>query len=92
MLTCSSRSFTDKADVKEAIPFTHTATIKIALTAKDGSKAKRPHQAFLLLKEESGLEAPYPLTTKASGKATVEIVSLRPSACASSSIAKQSKC
>ncbi|EFW99461.1 oligosaccharyltransferase subunit ribophorin [Grosmannia clavigera kw1407] len=47
---------------------------KISLTAKDSGKAKRPHQAFLLLQDvESGLEAPFPLTVKESGKGTVQI-------------------
>ncbi|KAL1879950.1 hypothetical protein VTK73DRAFT_6530 [Phialemonium thermophilum] len=49
-------------------------TIKIGLTAKDNGKAKRPHQAFLILKEtESGLEAPFPLSVKENGQGTVQI-------------------
>jgi oligosaccharyltransferase complex subunit delta (ribophorin II) len=50
---------------------------KIILTAKDNGKAKRPHQLFLLLQDmDSGLEAPFPLTVKDSGKGVVSIVSL----------------
>jgi len=50
-------------------------TLKIVLTAKDNGKGKRPHQAFVILKEQdSGLEAPFPLNTKESGKAVVQIV------------------
>lgn len=50
-------------------------TLKLGLTAKDNGKGKRPHQAFLVLQEqESGLEAPFPLTVKESGKAAVQIV------------------
>jgi oligosaccharyltransferase complex subunit delta (ribophorin II) len=50
-------------------------TIKITLTAKDNGKGKRPHQAFVVLKDvDSGLEAPFPLTTKDTGKAVVQIV------------------
>lgn len=53
-----------------------TDTIKIILTAKDNGNAKRPHQAFLVLKDEdSGLEAPFPLTVKDTGKAVGQIVS-----------------
>lgn len=45
------------------------------LTAKDNGQAKRPHQAFVVLQEqESGLEAPFPLTVKENGKAVVQIV------------------
>lgn len=51
-------------------------TVTITLTAKDNGKAKRPHQAFVLLKdEETGLEAPFPLTVKDDGKSKVQIVS-----------------
>ncbi|KAK3942111.1 peptidase family M28-domain-containing protein [Diplogelasinospora grovesii] len=49
-------------------------TLKISLTAKDNGNAKRPHQAFVLLREqETGLEAPFPMTVKDSGKAVVSI-------------------
>ena len=67
-------SFTDKQRVTKSITLGHADTIKVSLTAKEGSKAKRPHQAFLVIKEASGLEAPFPLTVKDSGKGTVEIV------------------
>ncbi|KAH6853370.1 Oligosaccharyltransferase subunit Ribophorin II-domain-containing protein [Chaetomium sp. MPI-CAGE-AT-0009] len=51
-----------------------TSTLKLVLTAKDDGKGKRPHQAFLVLQEQdTGLEAPFPLTVKESGKATVQI-------------------
>jgi oligosaccharyltransferase complex subunit delta (ribophorin II) len=50
-------------------------TLKIVITAKENGKGKRPHQAFLVLQEPTtGLEAPFPLTTKENGKATVDIV------------------
>ncbi|KJZ78159.1 hypothetical protein HIM_02197 [Hirsutella minnesotensis 3608] len=65
--------FSDAQRVKPTIDLGHQATLKVSLTAKEGSKAKRPHQAFLVLKEESGLEAPFALTVKESGKATVQI-------------------
>lgn len=49
--------------------------MKIVVTAKENGKGKRPHQAFLVLQEtETGLEAPFALTTKENGKATVDIV------------------
>lgn len=70
------RRFSDKERVKQAVTLGPLDTIKVSLTTKDGSKAKRPHQAFLLVKEASGLEAPFPLTIKESGKATVEFVRL----------------
>lgn len=50
-------------------------TLVVTLTAKDNGKAKRPHQAFLLLKEQTtGLEAPFPLSVRDNGKGKVQIV------------------
>ncbi|KAK8061567.1 oligosaccharyltransferase subunit ribophorin ii [Apiospora phragmitis] len=66
--------FSDKSLPKKTVDFGSTDTLKIILTAKEGGKAKRPHQAFLTLQEtESGLEAPFVFTTKENGKATVDI-------------------
>ncbi|TDZ44688.1 Dolichyl-diphosphooligosaccharide--protein glycosyltransferase subunit SWP1 [Colletotrichum trifolii] len=49
-------------------------SLKVILTAKDGDKAKRPHQAFLILKEtETGLEAPFPLEIKDNGRGVVDV-------------------
>lgn len=66
----SSFKFSDK----ESITLAHGDRLKISLTAKDGNTGKRPHQAFLVLREKSGLEAPFPLTIKESGKGSVELV------------------
>lgn len=50
-------------------------TMKIVMTTKDGSSAKMPHQAFLLLKDtDTGLDYSYPFSVKDSGKAKVELV------------------
>lgn len=52
-------------------------TLKLSLTATENGKARRPHQAFIVLKEEeTGLEAPFALTLKDNGKGVVEIVRL----------------
>lgn len=52
-----------------------TDTLKIILTTQDGKTAKRPHQAFLLLKDAvTGLDISYPLNVKDSGKAKVDLV------------------
>lgn len=57
------------------IPFPSTATLRVSLTATENGKPKRPHQAFLLLKEtQTGLEAPFPLTMRETGKGTVDVV------------------
>ncbi|KAI0409780.1 Oligosaccharyltransferase subunit Ribophorin II-domain-containing protein [Xylaria palmicola] len=69
-----------KEKFSETKPLSHTVTvgstdsIKVLLVAKDGGKGKRPHQAFVVLQDEqSGLEAPFPMTVKENGKAVVDI-------------------
>ncbi|KAI1656963.1 Oligosaccharyltransferase subunit Ribophorin II-domain-containing protein [Daldinia decipiens] len=69
------RQFNDKTPaLPTPVVFDSSDSLKIILTAKENGKGKRPHQAFLVLREPgSGLEAPFPLTVKDNGKATVEI-------------------
>ncbi|KAJ4394031.1 hypothetical protein N0V93_003248 [Gnomoniopsis smithogilvyi] len=56
------------------IPLGAQDTLTVFLTAKDNGKAKRPHQAFILLKDqETGLEAPFPLSVRDTGKGKVQI-------------------
>lgn len=51
-------------------------TLKILLTAKEDRTAKRPHQAFLLIKDPAtSLETSYALSVKGNGKGKVELVS-----------------
>ncbi|CAG9988396.1 unnamed protein product [Clonostachys byssicola] len=63
----------DKSQVDSVVSLGVGEKIKVSLTTKEGSTSKKPHQAFLILKEASGLEAPFPLTVKNTGKGTVEI-------------------
>ena len=49
--------------------------LKIVLTTKDGSTAKRPHQTFLNLRDHSsGLETSFPFQVKENGKGKLELV------------------
>ncbi|KAF7514104.1 hypothetical protein GJ744_004429 [Endocarpon pusillum] len=49
-------------------------SLKVVLTIQDGKMAKRPHQAFLLLKDtDAGLDISYPFSIKESGKAKVDL-------------------
>ncbi|KAL8907732.1 MAG: hypothetical protein Q9207_001215 [Kuettlingeria erythrocarpa] len=49
-------------------------TLKLLLTTKEGKKASRPHQAFLLLCEpKSNLDTSFPLSVKESGKGKLEL-------------------
>ncbi|KAI0178795.1 Dolichyl-diphosphooligosaccharide--protein glycosyltransferase subunit Swp1 [Hypoxylon sp. FL1284] len=69
------RQFNDKSPLAATpVTFDSSDSLKLLLTIKEGGKGKRPHQAFLVLRQPStDLEAPFPLTVKESGKATVEI-------------------
>ncbi|KAK3693739.1 Dolichyl-diphosphooligosaccharide--protein glycosyltransferase subunit Swp1 [Podospora appendiculata] len=70
----SKEKFSQKTPLATPIALGSLDTLKVLLTAKDDGSAKRPHQAFLVLKEQaSGLEAPFPLTVKENGKAVVQI-------------------
>lgn len=48
--------------------------LKIVLTTQEGRSAKKPHQAFLILKDsKSSLDISYPLSVKDNGKAKVDL-------------------
>ncbi|KAM0288104.1 hypothetical protein ACHAQH_000172 [Verticillium albo-atrum] len=67
-------TLSSKGLLKTPITLGAKESIKISLTTKENGKAKRPHQAFLILRDTAtGLEAPFPLTVKESGKGSVEI-------------------
>lgn len=70
---------TPKSASSSAITLPAADTLKIVLTTKEGSTAKRPHQAFLTLHEPTtGLEESFPFSLKENGKGKVEVV--RPTA------------
>ncbi|GAB1191736.1 hypothetical protein APSETT444_000918 [Aspergillus pseudonomiae] len=49
-------------------------TLKVTLTAREGSSGKRAHQVFLLLQDpETGLDISYPFNVKENGKSKVEL-------------------
>lgn len=51
-------------------------SLKVILTAQEDRSAKRPHQAFLLLKDSTtGLDVSYPFSVKSDGKSKIELVS-----------------
>ncbi|TLS23010.1 uncharacterized protein PpBr36_05633 [Pyricularia pennisetigena] len=79
-ITVSAKKGADSLKEKLDSPLTKPVqlgasdSLKIVLTAKDGGKAKRPHQAFVLLSgTKTGLSAPFPMTVKENGKAMVQI-------------------
>ena len=67
--------FNQNKPLSTSVSLGTSETLKIGLTAKDNGKGKRPHQAFVVLKEQdTGVEAPFPLTVKDDGKAIAKIV------------------
>ncbi|KMP06623.1 hypothetical protein CIRG_06304 [Coccidioides immitis RMSCC 2394] len=68
--------FSDKKPLSKPVTLGKADTLKLFLTAQEGRTAKKPHQAFLLLKDTaSNLDISYPLTIKDSGKARLELAS-----------------
>ena len=62
--------------LSQAVQLGASDTLKIVLTTQEGKSAKRPHQAFLNLKDgDTGLETSFALTVKDSGKGKLELVS-----------------
>ncbi|KAL2018578.1 hypothetical protein VTK56DRAFT_620 [Thermocarpiscus australiensis] len=63
-----------KTPLPRPVSLGSTDTLKLSLTATENGKGKRPHQAFLVFQDQdSGLEAPFPLTVKENGKAAAQI-------------------
>ncbi|KAJ5389635.1 uncharacterized protein N7496_000703 [Penicillium cataractarum] len=66
--------FTSSKPLSKPVVFAGADTLRVILTAQEGSSAKRPHQAFLLLKDtQSGLDVSYPFSVKENGKSRVEL-------------------
>ncbi|KAI1198121.1 Oligosaccharyltransferase subunit Ribophorin II-domain-containing protein [Nemania serpens] len=66
--------FSEAKPLSGPLAIGNAESVKVLLVAKDGGEGKRPHQAFVVLRDEaSGLEAPFPMTVKENGKAVVEI-------------------
>lgn len=75
-LTMILHSFGPQSPLETPVSLGAQDTLFVSLTTKDNGKGKRPHQAFVLLKEEdTGLEAPFPLAIRDTGKGNVKIVS-----------------
>ncbi|CAG8949761.1 hypothetical protein HYFRA_00004084 [Hymenoscyphus fraxineus] len=63
----------DHVPLSKPVTLGQTETLKIILTATENGEPKRPHQAFLLLRDQdTGLEETFPLQTKESGKGKVD--------------------
>ncbi|KAL1992062.1 hypothetical protein VTN49DRAFT_4094 [Thermomyces lanuginosus] len=67
-------SFEQDAPLSDAITLSSSGTLKLRLTTREGSRAKRPHQAFLLLRDpETSLDISYPFSVKDNGKAKLDL-------------------
>ncbi|CAG7924166.1 unnamed protein product [Penicillium olsonii] len=66
--------FTASKPLAKPVSLVGADTLRVTLTAQEGSSAKRPHQAFLLLKDgQTGLDISYPFSVKDNGKSRVEL-------------------
>ena len=64
--------------LSKAVTLASSDTLKIVVTAQEDGKDRRPHQAFLYIKDvDSGLEVSYGMSVKESGKGKVELVRRR---------------
>ncbi|WEW59525.1 hypothetical protein PRK78_004999 [Emydomyces testavorans] len=64
----------DKKPLSKPIPLGQSDTLKLLLTAQEGRTPKKPHQAFLLLRDPaSDLDISYALAMKENGKARLEL-------------------
>ncbi|KAE8145105.1 Oligosaccharyltransferase subunit Ribophorin II-domain-containing protein [Aspergillus avenaceus] len=64
----------DNKALSKPVSLGSTDTLKVSLTARDGSSATRAHQVFLFLQDpETGLDISYPFNVKDNGKSKVEL-------------------
>lgn len=70
-----SRSLSPSKPLAKPIELGPNDSLKVILTTQEDKTAKRPSQAFLLLKDTtSGLDISYPLSVKETGKGKVDLV------------------
>ena len=73
-MVCLSR-LSDHVPLTEAVVLGNADLLKVVLTATEDGVAKRPHQAFLLVRDQdTGLEITFPFSLKESGKGKVDFV------------------
>lgn len=66
---------TENKALSKPIQLGSSENLKILLTTKEDSKATRPHQAFLLVKDsKSNLDTSFAFQVKENGKGKVELV------------------
>ncbi|KAJ5550846.1 hypothetical protein N7461_005544 [Penicillium sp. DV-2018c] len=66
--------FITSKPLSRPVSFAGADTLRVTLTAQEGSSPKRPDQAFLLLKDaQTGLDISYPFNVKDNGKSRIEL-------------------
>jgi oligosaccharyltransferase complex subunit delta (ribophorin II) len=74
-LNADWRRLSDRVPLSKPVALEAVDNLKIILTATEVGKPKRPHQAFLLLRDQdTGLESTFPFSMKETGKGKVELV------------------
>ncbi|KAI4160404.1 MAG: hypothetical protein LQ342_005728 [Letrouitia transgressa] len=65
----------ESRSLKNPVSLKPSETLKVLLTTKEDKRARRPHQAFLTIKDsKTNLDTSFPFVVKESGKAKVELV------------------
>jgi len=65
------------SELKKPLSLGATDSLKLLITTLEGTTAKRPHQAFLTLRDpHTKLQESFPFSVKESGKAKLELVRL----------------
>jgi oligosaccharyltransferase complex subunit delta (ribophorin II) len=71
-------SFGASSQVEEILELSPTDTLRLTYTTKEGDKATRPHQSFILVEDPStNLDIAIPVPVKPSGKAKLDLVRLK---------------
>jgi len=66
--------FLENKPLSQIIKLGEPYTLKVTLTTREGESPKKPHQAFLQLKDpDTGLDISYPFNVKDNGKAKLEL-------------------
>ena len=69
------RRISPSKSLNKPVQLGSTENLKILLTTKEDNKVKRPHQAFLQVKDSSSnLETSFAFQIKENGKAKVDLV------------------
>jgi oligosaccharyltransferase complex subunit delta (ribophorin II) len=68
-------SLSPQVPLKDAVRLNPSGSVRLSLTVTNGGKPRKPHQAFLTLTSDTGLEESFPMTLSDNGRAKFDLVS-----------------